>query len=408
MVLATGARREFMNAASELAILVVAAGRGSRAGGGIPKQYRSLAGRPLLAWTLGALIRAAPGATVLPVIHKDDLDLYRTSATYFEANSCLAGPVFGGATRQASVRLGLEALSVQQFPPAIVLIHDAARLFVSGTLVQRAVAAAKTHGAAIPGVALTDTIKEVDTQASVIATAPRAGLRAVQTPQAFRFDLILAAHRKAASVGALDLTDDAAVATWAGHRVHVFAGEASNMKVTTREDLAVAEARLMGNLTDVRIGQGYDVHAFGPGNHICLGGLQIEHDHGLVGYSDADVLSHAITDALLGALADGDIGSHFPPGDPQWRGAASRIFLAAASAKVRARGGVIVHIDATLVCERPKVGPHRDAIRASIAKIVEISLDRVAIKATTSEGLGFTGREEGIASFAVATIRLPL
>jgi 2-C-methyl-D-erythritol 4-phosphate cytidylyltransferase/2-C-methyl-D-erythritol 2,4-cyclodiphosphate synthase len=218
----------------------------------------------------------------------------------------------------------------------------------------------------------------------------------------------LAAHRKAASAGALDLTDDAAVAAWAGHRVHVFEGEASNIKVTISEDLAVAEARLIGNLADVRIGQGYDVHAFGPGGHIWLGGIKIEHDHGLVGYSDADVLSHAITDALLGALADGDIGSHFPPGDPQWRGAASRIFLAAASAKVRARGGVIAHIDATLVCERPKVGPHRDAIRASIAKIVEIPLDRVAIKATTSEGLGFTGREEGIASLAVATIRLPL
>jgi 2-C-methyl-D-erythritol 4-phosphate cytidylyltransferase/2-C-methyl-D-erythritol 2,4-cyclodiphosphate synthase len=393
---------------SELAILVVAAGRGARVGAGIPKQFRSLAGRPLLARTLGALMRAAPGATVLPVIHKDDLDLYRACATVFEADCGLAGPVFGGTTRQASVRLGLEALSAQQCPPAIVLIHDAARLFVSGILVQRAVAAAKTHGAAIPGVALTDTIKEIDTQASVISTAPRARLRAVQTPQAFRFDLILAAHRKAASASALDLPDDAAVAAFAGHRVHVFAGEQSNMKVTTRDDLAVAEARLMGNLADVRVGQGYDVHAFGPGGHICLGGVKIEHEHGLVGHSDADVLSHAITDALLGALADGDIGSHFPPGDPKWRGAGSRIFLAAASAKVRARGGIIAHIDATLICERPKVGPHRDAIRANIAGIVEIPLDRIALKATTSEGLGFTGREEGIASLAVATIRLPL
>ncbi|MGH6836129.1 MAG: bifunctional 2-C-methyl-D-erythritol 4-phosphate cytidylyltransferase/2-C-methyl-D-erythritol 2,4-cyclodiphosphate synthase [Methylocella sp.] len=397
-----------MNATSELAILVVAAGRGSRAGGGIPKQYKSLAGQPLLARTLGALMRAAPGATVLPVIHKDDLDLYRASASHFETECCLAGPVFGGDTRQASVRLGLEALSVRQFPPAIVLIHDAARLFVSSTLVQRAVAAAKTHGAAIPGVALTDTVKEIDTQASVIATTPHARLRAVQTPQAFRFDLILAAHRNAASAGALDLSDDAAVAAWAGHRVHVFAGDASNIKVTTSEDLALAEARLLGNLGDVRIGQGYDVHAFGPGGHVWLGGVKIAHDHGLAGHSDADVLSHAITDALLGALADGDIGSHFPPSDPQWRGAASQIFLAAAAAKARARGGVIAHIDATLVCERPKLGPHRDAIRASIAAIVEIPLDRVAIKATTSEGLGFTGREEGIAALAVATIRLPL
>src|ERR1700730_14076418 len=338
-----------MNAASDLAILVVAAGRGSRAGGGIPKQYRSLAGRPLLARTLGALIRAAPGATVVPVIHKDDLDVYRTSATHFETESCLAGPVFGGTTRQASVRLGLEALSVKQFPPTIVLIHDAARLFVSDKLVQCAVAAAKTYGAAVPGVALTDTIKEIDTQASVIATVPRARLRAVQTPQAFRFDLILAAHRKAASVGALDLTDDAAIAAWAGHRVHVFAGETSNMKVTTSEDLAVAEAKLLGNLADVRIGQGYDVHAFGPGGHIWLGGIKIEYDHGLAGHSDADVLSHAITDALFGAVAEGDIGLHFPPGDPQWRGAASRIFLAAASGKVPAPGCGIAHTGTTAV-----------------------------------------------------------
>ena len=397
-----------MYTAPELAIVVVAAGRGSRVGGETPKQYKNLAGRPLLAHTLDALMRAAPGATILPVIHSDDLDLYQNSAASCEASTGLARPVFGGTTRQASVRLGLEALAGQKFRPNIVLIHDAARLFVSDTLINQAVAAAETSGAAIPGVMVAETIKEIDAEGNVAATLPRAPLRAVQTPQAFRFDLILDAHRSAAAKGILALTDDAAVAEWAGHRVHVFAGEDSNMKVTTSKDLAIAEARLLGNLADVRIGQGYDVHAFGAGAHVWLGGLKIEHDHGLVGYSDADVLSHAITDALLGALADGDIGSHFPPGDPQWRGAASRIFLAAAAAKVRARGGVIAHIDATLVCERPKLGPHRDAIRASIAGIVKIPLDRVAIKATTSEGLGFTGREEGIASLALATIRLPL
>jgi len=397
-----------MNAASELAIIVVAAGRGSRAGGGTPKQYRSLAGRPLLAHTLDALLRAAPGAMILPVIHKDDIDLYRISAAPFEANGRLARPVYGGETRQASVRLGLEALAEQKSNPKIVLIHDAARLFISDTLVDLAITAAKTYGAAIPGVTLSDTIKEIGAKGFVTATPPRAQLRAVQTPQAFRFDLILAAHRNAASVGALELTDDAAVAEWAGHPVHIFAGEDSNLKVTTSKDLSVAEARLLRDLADIRTGQGYDVHAFGPGDHVWLGGHQIAHDHGLVGHSDADVLSHAITDALLGALADGDIGSHFPPNDPQWRGAASRIFLAAAAAKVRDRRGAISHIDATVVCERPKLGPHRDAIRASIAHIVGIPLDRVAIKATTSEGLGFTGREEGIAALAIATIRLPL
>jgi len=397
-----------MNAASELAIIVVAAGRGSRAGGGTPKQYRSLAGRPLLAHTLDALLRAAPGAMILPVIHKDDVDLYRISAAPFEANVRLAHPVYGGETRQASVRLGLEALAEQKSNPKIVLIHDAARLFISDTLVDLAITAAKTYGAAIPGVTLSDTIKEIGAKGFVTATPPRAQLRAVQTPQAFRFDLILAAHRNAAAVGALDLTDDAAVAEWAGHPVHIFAGEDSNLKVTTSKDLSVAEARLLRDLADIRTGQGYDVHAFGPGDHVWLGGHQIAHDHGLVGHSDADVLSHAITDALLGALADGDIGSHFPPSDPQWRGAASRIFLAAAAAKVRDRRGAISHIDATVVCERPKLGLHRDAIRASIAHIVGIPLDRVAIKATTSEGLGFTGREEGIAALAIATIRLPL
>jgi 2-C-methyl-D-erythritol 4-phosphate cytidylyltransferase/2-C-methyl-D-erythritol 2,4-cyclodiphosphate synthase len=397
-----------MDKVPELAIVVVAAGRGSRAGGTIPKQYKNLAGRPLLAHTMGALMRAAPGATILPVIHSDDLDLYQSSAASFEASAGLAQPVFGGTTRQTSVRLGLEALAGQLSKPNIVLIHDAVRLFISDTLVNQAVAAAKTNGAAVPGVRLAETIKEIDADGNVAATLPRTRLRAVQTPQAFRFDLILNAHRSAAAKGILELTDDAAVAEWAGHRVHVFAGEDSNMKVTTSKDLAIAEARLLGDLADIRTGQGYDVHAFGPGAHVWLGGLKIAHDHGLIGHSDADVLTHAITDALLGALADGDIGSHFPPNDPKWRGAASSIFLAAAAAKVRSRGGVIAHIDATLVCERPKMGPHRDAIRASIARTAEIPLDRVAIKATTSEGLGFTGREEGIASLAVATIRLPL
>jgi 2-C-methyl-D-erythritol 4-phosphate cytidylyltransferase / 2-C-methyl-D-erythritol 2,4-cyclodiphosphate synthase len=399
-----------MKVASELAILVVAAGRGSRAGEGIPKQYRALAGRPLLAHTLGTLMRAAPGAAIFPVIHKDDIGLYRSCAASLGEGKAplIAEPAFGGATRQESVRLGLEALSKEPSPPRIVLIHDAARLFVSGPLVQRAIAAVKIHGAAIPGVALTDTIKEIDSEACVIATPPREQLRAVQTPQAFHFDLILTAHQKAAVEGVANLPDDAAVAEWAGHRVHVFTGEASNMKITNAEDLALAEARLVGDLADIRSGQGYDVHAFGPGNHVWLGGVKIEHDRGLVGHSDADVLTHAITDALLGALAEGDIGSHFPPSDPQWRGAASRIFLAAAAAKVRARGGLIAHIDATVICERPKLGPHRDAIRESLARIAEIPLNRVAIKATTSEGLGFTGREEGIAALAVATIRLPL
>jgi 2-C-methyl-D-erythritol 4-phosphate cytidylyltransferase/2-C-methyl-D-erythritol 2,4-cyclodiphosphate synthase len=396
---------------SDLAILVVAAGRGSRAGGGIPKQYRSVAGRTILAHSLSALFHAAPNALIAPVIHEDDVNLYREAIANLDIGLArrLRSPIYGGATRQESVLAGLEALhSDSKDSLNLVLIHDAARPFISDGLILRAIRAARLYGAAIPGLAITDTIKEVDDKNSIAATPPRARLRAVQTPQAFRFDLILAAHRKAAAAGARELTDDAAIAEWAGHRVHVFEGEIGNMKVTNADDVRVAEMRLIRDLQDVRTGQGYDVHAFGPGDHVWLGGLKVPHDQGLVGHSDADVLSHAITDALLGALADGDIGSHFPPSDPQWRGAASKIFLAAAAAKVRERGGAVAHIDATLVCERPKIGPYRDAIRASIAAIVDIPLDRVAIKATTSERLGFTGREEGIISMAIATIRLPL
>jgi len=398
-----------MKLSPDLAILIAAAGRGSRAGGGIPKQYRNLAGRPLLVRTIESLTRAAPGTALVSVIHNDDLEFYQTCIAGIEPELTqnLAPPVFGGATRQESVRRGLEALSCAPSTPEIVLIHDAARPFVSGALIERAVSAAVAHGAAVPGVTPTDTIKEIDASGAVTKTLPRAELRATQTPQAFRFELILAAHRKAALAGLNDLSDDAAVAEFAGHRVHVFGGEKTNMKITTPEDFARAEAALLGELTDIRTGHGYDVHAFGEGSHVWLGGIRIEHERGLAGHSDADVLSHAITDALLGALADGDIGSHFPPSDPQWRGAPSRIFLAAAAAKVRARGGVIANIDATIVCERPKIGPHRNAIRDNLAKIMEISVGRVAVKATTSERLGFTGREEGIASLAIATIRLP-
>ena len=214
--------------------------------------------------------------------------------------------------------------------------------------------------------------------------------------------------RRPPAAGARDLTDDAAIAEWAGHPVHIFEGDPANMKITTPEDIAAAEARLLRECPDVRMGQGYDVHAFGPGDHVWLGGLKVPHSKGLIGHSDADVLSHAITDALYGALGDGDIGSHFPPSDPKWKGANSSIFLKAAADAVRLRGGMIANIDATVVCETPKVGPHRDAIRQRIAETVDLPLDRVAVKATTSERLGFTGREEGIATLAIATVRLPV
>lgn len=390
---------------SDVAILVVAAGRGHRFGGDMPKQYRRLAGAPVLTHTLRALAEAAPDARLCVVIHPDDSELCADAVGRLPTSAAerVLPPAHGGATRQQSVRAGLEALRETQ--PKIVLIHDAARPFATEALVEDAIAAARAHAAAVPGALATDTLKQVDEASFVVATPPRAALRAVQTPQAFDFDLIRDAHARAAAAGVDDLTDDGAVAEWAGHRVHVFAGDPDNMKITTAADLAAAETRLLP--PDIRVAQGYDVHAFGPGASVWLGGVEIPHTQGLVGHSDADVLIHAICDALFGALADGDIGSHFPPSDPQWKGAASRLFLEHAVGLVKARGGMIAHIDATLVCERPKIGPHRDAIRASLAAIMGIDIARVAVKATTSEKLGFTGRQEGMAAMATATLRLP-
>lgn len=393
---------------SAIALLVVAGGRGSRAGEGLPKQYRPLEGRTVLACTLSALRAAAPEAALKVVIHADDAVLYAQSVAELPEGerARLLAPAIGGATRQDSVRNGLEALA-QETAAEIVLIHDAARPFVDAPLIARAIAAAREHGAAAPGLPLADTVKEIDGAGVVVATPDRARLRAVQTPQSFRFDLILDAHRKAAA-GGREFTDDAMIAEAAGHPVYIFAGDPANFKLTTPEDFARAmDALNAPALTDIRTGQGYDVHAFADGNAVWLGGVAIPHSHGLAGHSDADVLMHAITDAVLGAIAAGDIGAHFPPSDPQWKGARSEIFLAHACELLRARGGVIAHIDATVVCEAPKVGPHREAIRGSLARIMAMDLDRVAIKATTTERLGFTGRREGIAALALATVRLP-
>lgn len=398
-----------MSAAANLAVLVVAAGRGTRAGGDQPKQFRPLLGTPLLSRTLASLAAAAPEAYLRTVIHQDDREAYAAALRALPCGGASwAAPAIGGPTRQQSVRNGLEALAGDGISPeAIVLVHDAARPFASRELVRRAIESARSHGAAVPGLPLTDTVKQVAPSGRIHGSPDRASLRTVQTPQAFRFDVLLAAHRHAVEAGESDLSDDAAVVERAGHAVYVFEGEKENVKLTTLDDFARAEARLLGHLADVRCGQGFDVHAFGAGNHVWLGGLKIPHDQGLEGHSDADVLAHAVTDAILGALADSDIGAHFPPSDPQWKGAASSLFLADAVARVKARGGLLAHVDATLICERPKIGPHRDAIRESLAGIMEIAPSRVAVKATTSERLGFTGRGEGIAALATATVRLP-
>jgi len=387
--------------AGPVAALVVAAGRGLRAGGTVPKQYAAVAGEPMVRRSL-ALLAAHPDiALVQPVIHPDDAELYRQAARGLD----VLEPVFGGTTRQASVHAGLEALAARQ--PDIVLVHDAARPFASPALIARAIAAAKQSGASVPGLAISDTVKAVDNQGRIVQTVDRTRLRVVQTPQAFAFPALIAAHRKAAEAQRDDFTDDAGLAEWAGMEVSVFAGEEANIKLTTPDDFARAEARYAQARGDVRIGTGYDVHAFGPGDHVTLGGIRIPHTQALSGHSDADVALHALVDAILGALADGDIGAHFPPGDAQWRGASSDRFLSFAAERVRARGGRIAHLDVSFICEAPRIGPYRDAMRARIADIAGVAIDRVAVKATTNEKLGFIGRGEGIAALATATLRLP-
>lgn len=388
--------------ASSVAAVVVAAGRGLRAGGDMPKQYRHLAGEPVIRASLRLFAQHPEVGMVQPVIHPDDAARFGAAAAELK----LLAPVFGGATRQASVRAGLEALAPLR--PDLVLIHDAARPYASAALVTRAIAAVEATGAAIPVMPLADTVKSVDRTGRLIeATLDRTVLRTVQTPQVFTFGPVLDAHRRAAESGREDFTDDAALAEWAGLKVAAFAGEAGNVKLTTAEDVARAERDHAAALADTRIGSGFDVHAFAAGDHVMLAGVRIPHDRGLTGHSDADVALHALTDAVLGALADGDIGAHFPPTDPQWRCAASDRFLAFAVARARARGGRIAHLDLTIVCEAPRIGPHRDAMRARIAAIAGLEVDRVAVKATTSERLGFTGRGEGIAAMATATVRLP-
>ena len=386
--------------AGAVAAIVVAGGRGIRAGGELPKQYRMIGGVPILRRSLLAFTSHPEIDLVQPVIHPSDEQLFHDAAAGLPVRS----PVNGGATRQGSVFAGLEALAAEA--PAIVLVHDAARPFASEGLVSRAIAAGRA-GAAVPGLPVSDTVKAIDASGRVVETLDRARLRTVQTPQAFDYAALLAAHQKARAAGRDDFTDDAALAEWAGMSVSVFEGEAANAKLTTAEDFIRAEQENLAALGDVRTGIGYDVHAFSAGDHVMLGGIRIPHDCGVAGHSDADVALHALVDAILGALAEGDIGVHFPPSDPQWRGASSDRFLAFAVERVRQRGGLIAHLDVAIVCEAPRIGPHREAIRARIAAIAGIATDRVGLKATTSEKLGFTGRREGLAAYATATIRLP-
>ncbi len=368
----------------DTAVIIVAAGRGSRMGGAVPKQWRMLAGKPVLVHVLAAF----SGIPAVLVIHPDDRERAETLGVRL---------VEGGATRDASVLAGLRSLEgsgVQR-----VLIHDAARPLVSPELIRRLVAALERHDGAAPALAVTDALWRGEA-GLVAGTQDRAGLFRAQTPQAFRFGPILAAHL-AHPGGALD---DVEVARAAGLDVAIVEGEENNLKLTFPGDFARAEAILKGREMDVRLGNGYDVHAFCEGDHVWLCGVKVPHTKGLLGHSDADVGMHALTDAIYGALAEGDIGRHFPPSDPQWKGAASHIFLSHAIRLAADRGYKLANCDVTLVCEHPKIGPHALAMQAELARIMAVDVGRVSVKATTSERLGFTGREEGIAALATATL----
>ena len=385
-----------------IAAIIVAGGRGHRAGQGKPKQYRLLQGEPLIRRTLRTFHEHPAIDRIVPVIHRDAADDYALAAR--DLGSKCAAPVFGGATRQDSVRAGLEAL--QTNAPRIVLVHDAVRPFFSQALLSRAIEVARGAAAAVPVLPMTDTVKRVDESGIVTQTLNRSELRLAQTPQVFSYAKLAEAHRRAAAEGLHDFSDDAALAEWAGIPVATFAGESGNVKFTTADDFLRAEQTVA--LYEFRNGTGFDVHSFGPGDRVTLGGVNIPHSHALTGHSDADVLLHALTDAVLGAIGEADIGAHFPPSEARWRGASSDRFLRHAIELMEKCGGSLVNLDGTLLCEAPKIGPHRDAIRQSIAAIAGIDVSRVAVKATTMESLGFIGRGEGIAAMASATVRLPV
>lgn len=386
-------------------MIVVAAGRGERASTGqdtSPKQYRTLAGKPVLSRSIEAFLGREDISWVVPVIHSEQVERY---AALGLEDARLLPPVSGGETRQASVLAGLTALGRKR--PDLVLIQDAARPLVSSDVISGVIEALRSSEAALPVVPVTDTIKRSIDGRTVTSTEDRRTLFAAQTPQGFRFPQILSAHLRAGRMPR-EFTDDAAIAEWAGLTVALTPGSTHNIKITHPEDFARAE-RLLGKETtmETRVGTGFDVHPLEPGKAVWLGGVEIAHTHKLKGHSDADVALHAVTDAIYGALGLGDIGSFFPPSDPQWRGAASSVFLAHAAAQVAERRGRIVNLDITIVCEAPRVGPHVEAMKAAIGGVCGISASRIAIKATTSEQLGFTGRREGIVAMASASIELP-
>ena len=384
--------------------LIVAGGSGVRAGGTIPKQYQLAGGKAVIAHTAAVFLDHPQIDLVQVVIGASHQELYSQALEGLD----LPPPVTGGNSRQQSVLNGLEALAGKGFDK--VLVHDAARPFVSPGLITAVVTGLASHDGVIPAIAVTDTIKQ-HSGGLVVKTIPRDTLKAVQTPQGFDFNTLVSLHRRARDEQVSGLTDDASVLEWAGLNVAIIEGEADNIKITTAGDMKVADRKLNRNalaeLADIRTGQGFDVHAFGPGNHVVLCGLKIPHTASLKGHSDADVAMHALTDAVLGAIGEGDIGAHFPPDEEQWRGCSSDVFLQKSVQLVKARGGALAHCDLTVICEMPRLRPHIEAMRNSLAGILELPASRISIKATTTESLGFTGRKEGIAAIATATVRLP-
>lgn len=387
-----------MAAQKSIAVVVVAAGTGERTGG-TPKQYRMLSGKSVLARTIEVFSGRPDVTWVLPVIHRDHALLYGNLRLPREK---MLPPVMGAGTRQGSVLAGLEALAPNK--PDLVLIQDAARPLVDAAVIDGVVGALGI--AALPVIPVTDTIKLTQDGRHATGAGDRDRLFAAQTPQGFAYETILAAHRRAAREPR-EFTDDAAIAEWAGVPVALTAGSARNIKLTHAEDFERAERLLGGKAMETRVGTGFDVHPFEPGDAVWLGGVRIPHSARLKGHSDADAALHALTDAIYGALGEGDIGTFFPPSDPQWKGAASSVFLKHAAGLVTGRGGRIVSLDLTIVCEAPKIAPHVSAMRGAIAAACDIAEGRIAVKATTSERLGFTGRGEGLMAMATATIELP-
>jgi 2-C-methyl-D-erythritol 4-phosphate cytidylyltransferase / 2-C-methyl-D-erythritol 2,4-cyclodiphosphate synthase len=364
----------------------------------VPKQYLPVGHRSALARVFDVFIRHPRIDLVQVVIGAGDEPWYREAVG--EGSSKVRPPVVGGETRQRSVQRGLRAIAAEA--PDQVVIHDAARPFITAEIIDRVLGALTDAPGAIVAVPVADTLKRGGPDGRIAATLDRTGLWRAQTPQAFRFRDILAAHETAVAAGHQDMTDDAAVAEWAGLDVRLVMGSEANRKLTTAEDMAAFDMGTPAH--DVRVGNGFDVHRLVAGDHVWLCGLKIPHTQSLEGHSDADVALHALTDALLGAAGDGDIGQHFPPSDPRWKGAPSHLFVREALARVRERGGTIGNVDITVLCEAPKIAPHRAAMRQRIAELLAIDIARVSVKATTTEGLGFTGRREGISALATATV----